>query len=115
LKLRKPNNALAKYKTIFISESFHLSRFSIKSFLQLNTLALEQRIKTELELNPILEELQDEEMELEQLEEDNSPEEQSDEKETETEEIETNADDEFEVEDYMNESDLDEAKLNRSS
>jgi RNA polymerase sigma-54 factor len=98
-----------------LSQKLSPQQIQYQKLLQLNTLALEQRIKTELELNPILEELQDEEMELEQLEEDNSPEEQSDEKETETEEIETSADDEFEVEDYMNESDLDEAKLNRSS
>ncbi|MDP2037565.1 MAG: RNA polymerase sigma-54 factor, partial [Ignavibacteria bacterium] len=40
-----------------------------QKLLQLNTLALEQRIKTELELNPILEETLDEEIDLEQLEE----------------------------------------------
>jgi RNA polymerase sigma-54 factor len=37
-----------------------------QKLLQLNTLALEQRIKTELEINPVLEEIMDEEIELTQ-------------------------------------------------
>ena len=79
-----------------------------QKLLQLNTLALEQRIKTELELNPILEELQtdEEELSLEQLKD-------SDEGEIEEEDL-SSSDDEFDVEDYMNQDELDSNRLNRS-
>jgi RNA polymerase sigma-54 factor len=74
-----------------------------QKLLQLNTLALEQRIKTELEMNPVLEE----EISLDQ-----------DEKEKETEEIEDEYSDkdeeEFSLEDYMNDDDMDHEKINRS-
>jgi RNA polymerase sigma-54 factor len=84
-----------------------------QKLLQLNTLALEQRIKNELEINPILEELAEEEMELSQ--------------EVEKPEKEDSADDdsqddfdsdkeEFDIEDYMNDfdSEYEPEKLNRS-
>jgi RNA polymerase sigma-54 factor len=58
-----------------------------QKLLQLNTLALEQRVKTELELNPILEE----DLELREEGEDQSPEEPLDD----------DLADEFEVEDYL--------------
>jgi RNA polymerase sigma-54 factor len=47
-----------------------------QKLLQLNTLALEQRIKTELELNPILEEtlMDDMEMSIDQKEEEDDAE-----------------------------------------
>lgn len=88
-----------------------------QKLLQLNTLALEQRIKNELEINPILEEVMEEdiEMSLDTLEKDNdkettddSPEEQYEEK---------NKDDEFDVEDYMNDydSDFESDNVNRSA
>jgi RNA polymerase sigma-54 factor len=80
-----------------------------QKLLQLNTLALEQRIKTELEMNPVLEE----EMEM-TLDQDDK------EKDSETE---TSAEDEFsdkdneefDLEDYMNDDDFDHEKLNRSA
>ncbi len=80
-----------------------------QKLLQLNTLALEQRIKTELELNPILEEVmeQDEEISLDQKED------SSESDEYETEEYDSN-DDEFELEDFMNETDLDDVYINKS-
>ncbi len=78
-----------------------------QKLLQLNTLALEQRIKTELELNPILEEVLDEELELKEEEE--TPEDSLD-----TEEDYDSSDDEFEIEDYMNDVDIDNDRLNRS-
>lgn len=79
-----------------------------QKLLQLNTLALEQRIKTELEMNPVLEE----EMEM-SLDQDDK------EKETESEtEIEDEFSDkdneEFSLEDYMNDDDFDHEKINRS-
>ena len=61
-----------------------------QKLLQLNTLALEQRIKTELELNPILEE------ELEMTQEDRDKE-----KDDEFEEANDPDKEEFEIEDFM--------------
>lgn len=84
-----------------------------QKLLQLNTLALEQRIKTELELNPILEE--DYELTQDQLEE--FPEGNSDDTAESIEEendTQNKEQDEFVLEDYMNEVDHDVDKLNRS-
>ena len=69
-----------------------------QKLLQLNTLALEQRIKTELELNPILEEVPEEELEMmeKELDSDREQDEDSDNKEEES-----STDDEFEIEDFM--------------
>ncbi|HET55995.1 MAG TPA: RNA polymerase sigma-54 factor [Ignavibacteria bacterium] len=78
-----------------------------QKLLQLNTFALEQRIKTELELNPILEEVLDEELELKEEEE--TPEDSLD-----TEDDYDSSADEFEIEDYMNDVDIDNDRLNRS-
>ena len=77
-----------------------------QKLLQLNTLALEQRIKMELEINPILEE----EMELTQEQDDKEKE-----KEEEFEEVKDPDKEEFELEDYMNDEDLDHEKVNRSN
>jgi RNA polymerase sigma-54 factor len=77
-----------------------------QKLLQLNTLALEQRIKTELEINPILEEIMDEEIELVQ--------EKEDKKEEEVEEYEDFDKEEFELEDFMNDSDFEGDRVNRS-
>ncbi len=74
-----------------------------QKLLQLNTLALEQRIKTELELNPILEE-----------EIDVSLEEEKDDNENEENEVDESKDEEFEIEDYMNDESVDETRVNRS-
>jgi RNA polymerase sigma-54 factor len=78
-----------------------------QKLLQLNTLALEQRIKTELELNPILEEtLMDEmEMSLDQKEENEGDD---------VEEVKDADNEEFDVEDYMNDEDFEVTKSNRS-
>jgi RNA polymerase sigma-54 factor len=75
-----------------------------QKLLQLNTLALEQRIKTELEINPILEEEIDASLEQE--------------KEKDREEVEEETNDyekeEFDIEDFMN-GDVDEVdRINRS-
>ncbi len=79
-----------------------------QKLLQLNTLALEQRIKTELELNPILEESLDQEYDLEIKEDSNEPEANEEieiDNESDSEEVikdEKNPEDEFSVEDYIN-------------
>lgn len=85
-----------------------------QKLLQLNTLSLEQRIKTELELNPILEETLNEDYELEIQQDDLKPEEQMQESDgadltddIETDEPELSTDDEFEVEDFMNDIEFD--------
>lgn len=72
-----------------------------QKLLQLNTLALEQRIKTELELNPILEETLDEEYDLEQEKDEDADDTATSEEE---EEKYDSKEDEFEIEDYMNET-----------
>ena len=77
-----------------------------QKLLQLNTLALEQRIKTELEMNPILEE----DMELSQDQDDKEKD-----KEDEFDEVSDPDNEEFELEDYMNDEDLDHEKVNRSN
>ncbi|HSL89513.1 MAG TPA: RNA polymerase factor sigma-54 [Ignavibacteriaceae bacterium] len=85
-----------------------------QKLLQLNNLSLEQRIKTELELNPLLEE----EMEL-TLEQDEKEKESETETEKESEsddEVEVkDSDDEFDIEDYMNDDEYDQDRVNRSN
>ncbi|MGE5353328.1 MAG: RNA polymerase factor sigma-54 [Acidobacteriota bacterium] len=83
-----------------------------QKLLQLNTLSLEQRIKTELELNPILEEtlLDDYELEMSQDEEkpqDDRNDESVSDSDSDDEEIVDTSDDEFEIEDFMNDGDSD--------
>ena len=75
-----------------------------QKLLQLNALTLEQRIKTELELNPILEEVVEGEMELsaDQLENETSD---VDVAEDNDDIDEISVDDEFDIEDYMNDYD----------
>ena len=79
-----------------------------QKLLQLNTLALEQRIKTELELNPILEE----EMELSQETDDKEKDKDED---TVTEEIKDPDNEEFVLEDFMNDDDYDHERVYRGT
>jgi RNA polymerase sigma-54 factor len=79
-----------------------------QKLLQLNTLALEQRIKTELEINPILEEVMDEDTELSQEKEEKEKEDGTED------EFEDYDKEEFELEDFMNDSDFDGDRVNRS-
>ncbi len=75
-----------------------------QKLLQLNALTLEQRIKTELELNPILEEVVDGEMELSVDQLENEIPDTAD--SVDGEEIEEiSSDEEFDLEDYMNDYD----------
>ncbi len=78
-----------------------------QKLLQLNTLALEQRIKNELEINPVLEEVMEGEMELTQeKDKDESSEDEFDEYDSNNEE--------FELEDFMNDEYDSSDKVNRS-
>jgi RNA polymerase sigma-54 factor len=78
-----------------------------QKLLQLNTLALEQRIKTELEINPILEELSDGDSESQEQENDGADEAADEYSDYDKEE--------FELEDFMNDYDKDADRINRSS
>lgn len=84
-----------------------------QKLLQLNNLALEQRIKNELELNPLLEEELEQALEQEEKERDNETE---NEKESDSDdEIESSdSDDEFDIEDYMNDDEYEQDRSNRS-
>jgi RNA polymerase sigma-54 factor len=105
---------LSLQQRLSLQQKLSPQQIQYQKLLQLNTLALEQRIKTELELNPILEETLEEELTLEQLEE------TDDEKDNETtsteEENYDSKEDEFEIEDFMNEADIDYEfeRINRS-
>lgn len=81
-----------------------------QKLLQLNNLALEQRIKTELELNPLLVEEMELDTDLDEKEKENETE-----SEVDTVEETDKADEEFTLEDFMNDDELDHEKLNRSS
>ena len=78
-----------------------------QKLLQLNTLALEQRIKTELEINPILEENDDGDSEVQEQEKDSSDEV--------ADEYSDHDKEEFELEDFMNDYDRDADRVNRSN
>ena len=103
---------LSLQQRLSLQQKLSPQQIQYQKLLQLNTLALEQRIKTELELNPILEETLDEELDLEQLEDSDEQEEKT----TDDDEEYDSKDDEFDVEDYMNEadSDFELERLNRS-
>ena len=76
-----------------------------QKLLQLNTLALEQRIKTELEINPVLEEIMDEEIDL------NQEKEKEDEVKDEYEDPDK---EEFDLEDFMNDDEFEGDRVNKS-
>jgi RNA polymerase sigma-54 factor len=77
-----------------------------QKLLQLNTLALEQRIKTELEINPVLEEVMDEEIELTQ-------EKEKDEEDVQD-EYEDSDQEEFDLEDFMNDDEYEGDRVNKN-
>jgi RNA polymerase sigma-54 factor len=104
---------LSLQQRLSLQQKLSPQQIQYQKLLQLNTLALEQRIKTELELNPILEETLDEELDLEQLEDSD---EQEEKEKSEEEETYDSKDDEFDVEDFMNEveADFELERINRS-
>lgn len=106
---------LSLQQRLALQQKLSPQQIQYQKLLQLNTLALEQRIKTELELNPILEETLEEEMTLDQLEE--NPDDQDESPSSEEDEAYDSKDDEFELEDYMNEAEIDYEfeRINRSN
>lgn len=108
---------LSLQQRLALQQKLSPQQIQYQKLLQLNTLALEQRIKTELELNPILEEILDEDYELTQEENEDSEEvEEAKTADDADEERYDSKDDEFDIEDYMNESESEHEfdKLNRS-
>lgn len=105
---------LSLQQRLSLQQKLSPQQIQYQKLLQLNTLALEQRIKTELELNPILEETLDEEFELTQEESEDSD---SEDKTVDDDEDHYDSkDDEFDLEDFMNESEAEQefTRLNRS-
>ncbi|MFC2134590.1 RNA polymerase factor sigma-54 [Bacteroidota bacterium] len=100
---------LSLHQKLALQQKLSPQQIQYQKLLQLNTLALEQRIKTELELNPILEEVIEDEMVQEEIDE--GPE---DKLESDAEEEKIDSDEEFDTEDFMNDSDLDNDNMNRS-
>ncbi len=102
---------LSLQQRLALQQKLSPQQIQYQKLLQLNTLALEQRIKTELELNPILEEVPEEELEMmeKELDSDREQDEDSDNKEEES-----SKDDEFEIEDFMNDLEADSDNINRS-
>lgn len=106
---------LSLQQRLVLQQKLSPQQIQYQKLLQLNTLALEQRIKTELELNPILEETLEDEISLDQLEENS---EEGEEKSTDDDdEVYNSKDDEFELEDFMNEAEIDYEfeRINRSN
>ncbi|HRN25951.1 MAG TPA: RNA polymerase sigma-54 factor, partial [Ignavibacteriaceae bacterium] len=89
------------------SQKLSPQQIQYQKLLQLNTLALEQRIKTELEMNPVLEE----ELEM-TLEQDDKEKDSDSEKED---EFSDKDNEEFDIEDYSNDDDFDHERINRSA
>lgn len=106
---------LSLQQKIALQQKLSPQQIQYQKLLQLNTLALEQRIKTELELNPILEETTEEELTLDQLEE--NLEEQEEISIDDEEGVHDSKEDEFDLEDFMNDAEYEYEfdRLNRSS
>ncbi len=98
---------LSLHQKLSLQQKLSPQQIQYQKLLQLNTIALEQRIKTELELNPVLEETFEEEFEL-------TLERKEDSVEGESEDFEIDRTEEFDIEDYMNDGDLDNDRMNKS-
>jgi len=106
---------LALHQKLAQQQKLSPQQIQYQKLLQLNTLALEQRIKTELELNPILEEVLTDDMEISLDQKDDSKEKESDKETEEFEEEYVAAEEDFDYEDYMNEDDIESNRINRSA
>ncbi len=100
---------LSLHQKLALQQKLSPQQIQYQKLLQLNTLALEQRIKTELELNPILEEALEEEPELKVEENPEEPE------TLDEDDSYQNDEDEFGIEDFMNDEDFELDRLNRSA
>ena len=101
---------LSLHLKLGLSQKLSPQQIQYQKLLQLNTLSLEQRIKTELELNPFLEEslLEDLDMSLDETED------RDDATSDDAEEEYDKSKDEFDIEDYMNDVNVDEDRYSKS-
>ncbi|MBU1679714.1 MAG: RNA polymerase factor sigma-54 [Bacteroidetes bacterium] len=102
---------LSLNQRLSLQQKLSPQQIQYQKLLQLNTMALEQRIKTELELNPVLEEILADEYELTQEQKDSDSDSQDD---SGDDDFSDSKDDEFDIEDYMNETDIDDSRINYS-
>ncbi|MGE5435883.1 MAG: RNA polymerase factor sigma-54 [Syntrophothermus sp.] len=100
---------LGLHQKLSLQQKLSPQQIQYQKLLQLNTIALEQRIKNELEINPILEEVLEEEMELR----DEKPEKESSEEDT-VQEDDNYEEEEFGIEDYMNDDEYENDSSNYS-
>ncbi len=91
-----------------LSQKLSPQQIQYQKLLQLNIMSLEQRIKEEMEMNPLLEDELIESGELEQEQSDSDSLDTADEFDS------ASDDSEYDAEDYMNEGDLDSDRLNSS-
>lgn len=109
---------LSLHQKLALQQKLSPQQIQYQKLLQLNTLSLEQRIKTELEMNPILEEVQDYELTQEEIKDPNlehdSRESAAEEEMKKEDENYTDGADEFDMEDFMNDGELDEIRMNKS-
>lgn len=103
---------LSLQQKLSMQQKLSPQQIQYQKLLQLNTMALEQRIKTEIEINPVLEEMQEETEEMVQEQDEPTSEDSLD--TVETEDTYDESQDEFDTEDYMNDSDLDAERINKS-
>lgn len=103
---------LSLHQKLSQTQKLSPQQIQYQKLLQLNTLALEQRIKTELELNPILEEALTDEL-VEDIEVSQDQNDDLD-KDSDLEDDVYDNNEDFEAEDYMNEGELDEIRINHS-
>ncbi len=100
---------LSLQQKMSLQQKLSPQQIQYQKLLQLNNLAMEQRIKTELEMNPVLEEVP----ELEQLESDlNSKNDDNDSNDRDDFDEDNPG---FDIDDYVNEEDLEFARVNRSA
>ncbi len=92
-----------------LSQKLSPQQIQYQKLLQLNIMSLEQRIKEEMEINPLLEDELIESGEIEQEQADSDPLDTTDEHDSASDD-----NSEYDSEDYMNEGDLDSDRLNSS-
>lgn len=102
---------LSLSQKLSLTQKLTPQQIQFQKLLQLNNLALEQRIKSELEQNPLL--IEDTELEMQEKEVEPEKDLNNDGDE-EIVENEKNSDEEFGIEDFMNEVDIDGEWINRS-
>lgn len=109
---------LSLHQKLLQTQKLSPQQIQYQKLLQLNSIQLEQRIKTELELNPILDEIQMEEMEITLDQKEDS----KDNEENEYDSVDNDdADDysepekDFDFEDFMNEDDIESNRINKSA